>query len=506
MFLKQSTAATVVLGPFVDSGDAVTAETALTISQADIRLSKNGAAFAQTNNAAGATHMENGNYSVPLNTTDTNTLGHLRVSVAESGALPAWRDFMVVTANVYDSLFSTDLLDVSVVQYNGTNGTFASGRPEVNLSHIAGSAVSTTTAQLGVNVVQISGDATSADNLENYTDGTTPMPVNVTQLSGDATAADNLEAALDGTGGVTITAALTGNITGSLSGSVGSVTGAVGSVTGAVGSVSGNVGGNVTGSVGSLAAQAKADVNAEVDTALIDIHLDHLLAADYDPASKPGIGTALLNELVESDAGVSRFTANALEQAPTGGGAADGSGFTAIPWNPAWDAEVQSEVTDALNVYDPPTKAELDSAVAPLATAAALTTVDDLIDTEVAAIKTVVDAVKAKTDLLTFTVAGLLDANTKAVSDDTTAADILEALMDAGCLGQVNGVATTTSIPADGFTEATNDHFNGRLITFVTGALKWQQTAITDYVGATQTFTVSALTEAPADNDFFVIS
>ncbi len=55
------------------------------------------------------------------------------------------------------------------------------------------------------------------------------------------------------------TFALTGNITGNLSGSVGSVsgavgsvTGAVGSVTGAVGSVTGNVGGNVTGSVGSI--------------------------------------------------------------------------------------------------------------------------------------------------------------------------------------------------------------------------------------------------------------
>lgn len=49
---------------------------------------------------------------------------------------------------------------------------------------------------------------------------------------------------------------------------VGSVVGAVGSVTGAVGSVTGNVGGNVTGSVGSLAAQAKADVNAEIVDAL----------------------------------------------------------------------------------------------------------------------------------------------------------------------------------------------------------------------------------------------
>lgn len=41
-----------------------------------------------------------------------------------------------------------------------------------------------------------------------------------------------------------------------------------------------------------------------------------------------------------------------------------GAGLTAIPWNSSWDAEVQSEVADALAVYDPPTKAELDSAVA----------------------------------------------------------------------------------------------------------------------------------------------
>jgi hypothetical protein len=62
-----------------------------------------------------------------------------------------------------------------------------------------------------------------------------------------------------------------------------------------------------------------AQVNTEVDTALTDIHLDHLLAADYNPAAKPGVATALFNELVENDGGVSRYTANALEQAPSGG-------------------------------------------------------------------------------------------------------------------------------------------------------------------------------------------
>ena len=112
--LKQSTAATIKFGPLIDDTDGKTAETGLTIAQADIRLSKNGGDFAQTNNTAGATHDENGYYDIPLNATDTGTLGRLRVAVSKSGALPVWQDFLVVTANVYDTLCSTDSLDVNV--------------------------------------------------------------------------------------------------------------------------------------------------------------------------------------------------------------------------------------------------------------------------------------------------------------------------------------------------------------------------------------------------------
>lgn len=196
-----------------------------------------------------------------------------------------------------------------------------------------------------------------------------------------------------------------------------------------------------------------ADVNAQADAAIETYHLDHLFAATYDPASKPGTADALLNEMIESDGGVSRYTANALEQGPSGGGAltdddlgywtttvdtvnsqtelvlaggsadngaydgwgvilqdqstsaqrslryascttsyvgssltltlsaaadftvatgdtvilapalacSDGSELAAIPWNADWDAEVQSEATDALNAYDPPTNTEMDS-------------------------------------------------------------------------------------------------------------------------------------------------
>lgn len=114
-YLKQSTAVTLKFGPFVDETDGKTAETALTLSQADFRLSKNGGDFAQKNEATSGTHDEIGYYDVPLNTTDTNTLGSLLVAVHESGALPVWREYTVLAANVYDSLIGGgDLLDTNI--------------------------------------------------------------------------------------------------------------------------------------------------------------------------------------------------------------------------------------------------------------------------------------------------------------------------------------------------------------------------------------------------------
>lgn len=150
-WLKQSTAVTVPIGPIVDSTDGATAETGFTISQADIRLSKNGGAFAQTNNATGASHMENGWYGVPLDTTDTNTLGELIVNIAESGGLQVWARFMVVPANVWDSYFGADLLQVDVTQWLG-------GTP----SGLSGGRVQALAAALSANTLTASALATDA--------------------------------------------------------------------------------------------------------------------------------------------------------------------------------------------------------------------------------------------------------------------------------------------------------------------------------------------------------
>jgi hypothetical protein len=154
--LRQSTAYTWKAGPFLDDTDGKTAEPALSIAQADIRLSKNGGDSAQSHNSAGATHDEGGDYDVPFDTTDTATLGHLRARIHKSGALPVWENFMVFPANVYDSLFSSDNLQVDVVQLLGTAWTApaTAGLPDCN-------------------VKQISADPDAADNLEAACDGGT---------------------------------------------------------------------------------------------------------------------------------------------------------------------------------------------------------------------------------------------------------------------------------------------------------------------------------------------
>jgi len=43
--LKQSTSITLKMGPFVSSADGYSPETGLTITQSDVRLSKNGGKF-----------------------------------------------------------------------------------------------------------------------------------------------------------------------------------------------------------------------------------------------------------------------------------------------------------------------------------------------------------------------------------------------------------------------------------------------------------------------------
>jgi len=68
----------------------------------------------------------------------------------------------------------------------------------------------------------------------------------------------------------------------------------------------------------------------------------------------------------------------------------------------------------------------------------------------------------------------------------------------------ITGTLSTTQMTSD-LTEATDDHYNGRVIVWVSGNLYGQASVITDYDGATKKLTFTAVTEVPSNGDKFII-
>jgi len=198
--LKQSTQVIVRIGPFMDSADAVTPETGITLAAAD-QAEALKAAGAATVDISGNTWAAvtgcGGWYDLTLSTTDTNTIGTLDIVIQDTSVcLPVFARFQVIEEAVYDALY-------------------ASSAPGYLQPTTAG------------RTLDVSAGGEAGIDWANVGSPTTAVNLSGTNIKTDQVVA-------------------------SVSGAVGSVTGAVGSVTGAVGSVTGNVGGNVVGSVGSV--------------------------------------------------------------------------------------------------------------------------------------------------------------------------------------------------------------------------------------------------------------
>ena len=110
MYLRQSTSQVIRIGPFLDSTDGVTPETGLSLANTDVKLSKDGATFANKNSGGLTADGANGWYSGTLDTTDTATIGILKVEVTKTGSLPVWEAFFVLEEAIYDALFATSSL------------------------------------------------------------------------------------------------------------------------------------------------------------------------------------------------------------------------------------------------------------------------------------------------------------------------------------------------------------------------------------------------------------
>lgn len=117
--LQQSSTAKVTMGPFVASSDGVTESTGLSPT---VEVFKAGSSvWAARNSAVAISHQSKGWYEVPLDGTDTNTLGRMTLRAhASSVHLPVYRHFTVGSSHVVGGLVSgTDFLQVDSQQVGG---------------------------------------------------------------------------------------------------------------------------------------------------------------------------------------------------------------------------------------------------------------------------------------------------------------------------------------------------------------------------------------------------
>jgi hypothetical protein len=448
---RQSTARTVIIGPVLDAdGVAVTGSVV-----GDFKIAKNGAAPAALNGSATATHRATGHYSLALTASDLDTVGQAEIVSDDTvNAMPV-KVVTVVEEAVYDALFAASAAGYST--YAGGAVASVTGNVGGNVTGSVGSVASggITAASFGANAITAAkldpdvttelqaGLATAAslttvegkiDTLDTNVDTlltriTSTLFTGITSLAewlglmagkqtGNSTARTEVRATGAGSGTYDETTdalqALRDNL--ATATALQTVDDEVATLQTSVNDLPTNAelatsqaaaDDATLAAIAALNNLSAAQVNAEVDAAIETYHLDHLLAVTYDPASKPGASDALLNELVENDGGVARFTANALEEAPSG----SGSGATA---QEVW--EYADRTLTALD--EDSTTIDLDAAIR-----AAVGLASANLDTQLSAIDTVVDSilVDTGTDIpaTLTTVAAYLDTEVAAILEDT---------------------------------------------------------------------------------------
>lgn len=106
--------------------------------------------------------------------------------------------------------------------------------------------------------------------------------------------------------------------------------------------------------------------------------------------------------------------------------------------------------------------------------------------------------------------AGDIRTNVTQINSNSTSASNLQlstAQIVPGTVSTAGGFTPTTTQFESSFTEATSDHYKDRVVIFTSGALIAQATRITAYTlsGGRGKFTVTAMTEAPANSDAFIV-
>ena len=118
-------------------------------------------ASAGANDMVHVTNDDAGFYDLELAAANVNYLGRAMLAITDAAThCPVFHEFMILPANIYDSLvLGTDLVDVSVTQNAGTAITAAAGIQEVKVASMAAAAI--TAAAIATDAID--ADALAAD-------------------------------------------------------------------------------------------------------------------------------------------------------------------------------------------------------------------------------------------------------------------------------------------------------------------------------------------------------
>lgn len=362
-YLRTNTACRVTVGPFFDPSDGVTPETNLTVTNEKLTLVIDDGnvptlvldtaptASGGNNDMVHITGDDAGFYDLELTASNTNYVGRAMLSLTDAANhCPVFHEFMILPANIYDSMIlGSDLFDVSVTQLAGVAQSltdlkdFADDGYDPSTNKIQGLVLAdAVTVVNGLANDVITAAATAADFgtevaaavWDRLTSALTTVgsigkllvdridaaissrasqsSVDVIDGIVDDILLDTAEIGAAGAGLTNInlpdqTMNIVGNITGNLSGSVGSVTGLTTSDVGAIKAKTDNLPSDPADA--SDIASAFGTVNSTLST--IAGYVDTEVAAIKTVTDK-------LDDTLEDDGGTYRFTANSLEEAPSG--------------------------------------------------------------------------------------------------------------------------------------------------------------------------------------------
>lgn len=529
--------------PLTDDTDFKTRETAVAYNAAGMDLVWNfvtsGGAFTQTAvtpTTAGNydwTHQGDGMYTIEIPASggasiNNNTEGYGWFTGVATGVLP-WRGPIIGfrAAALNDALTDGgDNLDVNVTQFGGTNATAAGGRPEVNASHIAGSAVSTSSAQIGVNVVNAGGTAwgsgaITAGSIAN--DAITAAKIATGAVDADALATDAVTEITDATkvalgvvsgtadSGTTTTmvdAALTQADNDYWKGSTvvftsGTISGQARLITGFnAASDTVTFAPPTTKAVGTntyiIVPAARVDVelwDGSAVNALSSGRVDVTVGAmQADTITASALATSAVDELVDAtwdEATSGHSTAGTTGKALTDAGSAGDPWSTALPG--AYGAGTAGNIVG--NNLNATVSSRLPTANITLSGGAV--------------------TVGTNNDKTGYSLAnGAITAAvvaTGAIDADALATDAVTEITDAmkTAFGIVSGTAdsgTTTTMVDAALTQADTDYWKGSLVVFTSGTISGQARLITGFTPASDTVTFApATTQAVGTNTYIII-